>query len=134
MKKVNKRYIVFVVLLVVFLVLGFVAPASAEAATTKESELEVVRSAIRALPDVFSLTEADRPAVIAANELAQNWMAKHGESRLEICTLSGKLMAATELLGVGDATPPTGGTPLLPSVGLLSLLAGAAMILPRKLR
>lgn len=134
MKKVNKGYMVFAVLLVAFFVLGFVAPASAEAATTKESELEEVRAAIRALPDVFSLTEADRPAVIAANALAQNWMTKYGESRLEICTLSGKLMAAAAILGVGDALPATGGTPLLASVGLLSLLTGAAMILPRKRR
>lgn len=135
MKRPGNLYLMFAVILIVLLALGFFNPVAAQTMTERDRELEEVRAAIRVIPDVFSLTEADRPAVIQASILAENWMAKYGASRLEICALSGRLMAAMAVLGMGDGPlPPTGGFSLLGSIGLLSVLAGSAILIPRKRR
>lgn len=131
--KLKKICLFLVIVLTVLLVLGMVNPVAAQSLGEKERELEVVRAAIRALPDAFAITAADRPAVLEANRLATNWMNKYNESRLEICTLSGKLLAVMELVGgVGDALPPTGGSAAPLSAGILSLLGGLALLVPRK--
>jgi len=135
--KFKKIYLLVVIVLAVLFVLGIVTPVAAQELTEKERELEIVRSAIRALPDAFSVTEADRPAVMEANRLANNWLAKYDEKKLEICTLSGRLSVALSLLGVGDAQPAlpaTGGfSPIIPAVGLLSIFAGSIVfVIPRK--
>jgi hypothetical protein len=131
--KVKKICVLLVIVLTVLFILGIANPVAAQELTEKDRELEIVRAAIRALPDAFSVTDADRPAVLEANRLATAWLVKYNVSRLEICTLSGKLMAVMELVGgVGDALPPTGGSAAPLSAGLLSLFAGLALLVPRK--
>lgn len=131
--RLKKVCLLLVIVLTVLFILGIANPVAAQELSEKERELEIVRAAIRALPDAFSVTDADRPAVLEANRLATNWLNKYNESRLEICTLSGKLLAVMELVGgVGDALPETGGTAPPLSAGLLSLFAGLALLIPRK--
>ncbi len=138
MRKVRGIYLVIALALVALIVLGVMAPQPAEASTEKERELEEVRAAIRALPAVHLLTEEDRPAVLEAKRLAENWLSKYNGRLIDLCVLSGKLSESLERLGISDiqdapvALPPTGGSLFLAPLGLLALLAGVGILIPRK--
>ena len=105
--------------------------------TQQERDLEEMRQAIRALPGPTELTEADRPAVLEARRMAEAVMARYGLTKADLCGVTVVLDLALHALGLPPladevtALPPTGG--LLPvSAGLISLLAGAAFLIPRK--
>ena len=132
MINVRKLYLMMVIILAVFLVLAIVTPAAAQAASSKEAALEELRAAIRAIPDYWLITEADRPAIEKAQRLAERAMRDYGVTEYDICTLSAKLGAAVGKLGVKIALPSTGGFTAMVPIGLLSLLAGVAIIVPRK--
>lgn len=138
MIKFKRIYLLVVIILAALFVLGIAAPVAATEQTERERELEIVRAAIRALPETYNITEDDRAAVMEANRLAQNWMAKYDGKWIDLCVLSGKLSSAMESLGISDeqlALPATGGvTPIIPAAaGLLAIFAGGvALIIPRK--
>ena len=142
MIKIKRIYLPVVIILTALVVLGLATPVAAHEHTERERDLEIVQAAIRDLPEARSITEADRPAVMEANRLAQNWLATYNGHWLDICTLSGKLRTAVDILGVGDAQgdaqpalPATAGTlPIIPAAaGLLSIFAGGfALLIPRK--
>jgi len=129
---VKKLYLMLVIILAVFFLLAIVTPAAAQAASSKEAALEELRSAIRAIPEYDKITEADRPAIEKAQRLAEKAMADYGITEYDICVLSAKLGAAVGKIGVKIALPSTGGLTVIVPLGLLSLLAGVAIIAPRK--
>ena len=131
MINVKRLYLVLIFILAVFFVLAIVTPAAAQAASSKEAALEELRAAIRAIPEYANITEANRPAIVKAQTLKEKAMRDYGITEYDICTLSAKLGAAVGKLGVEIALPSTGGLTLVP-LGLLSLLAGVAIIVPRK--
>ena len=134
MKKLNRVCLVVIILLVAFFVVGVLNPQAAEALTDKEKAIEEVRAAIRALPDYDKLTAADRDAVLKARDLFNKAAAQYGVTEYDICVLSAKLAAAVSKVGAGAPLPlpPTGGLSMIIPLGLLSLLAGAAILMPRK--
>ncbi len=132
MINVKRLYLMLVFILAVFFVLAIVTPAAAQAASSKEAALEELRAAIRAIPEYALITEADRPAIVKAQTLAEKAMRDYGITEYDICVLSAKLGAAVGKLGVEIALPSTGGLTALVPFGLLSLLAGVAIIVPRK--
>lgn len=135
MIKIKKVYLVVVFILAVLFVLGFVTPVAAQEQSERERSLEGLRTELRALPEVYDATEADKPAILRANKLVADWMAKYGGTTTEICALAGKLEALNERLGVGGlALPATGGFSTIAAMGLLSIFSGAALLIPRKRR
>lgn len=121
------------IILTVFFVLAIVTPAVAQSASSKEAALEEIRAAIRAIPEYDSITEADRPAIEKAQRMAEKAMADYGITEYDICVLSAKLAAAVGKLGVKTAAlPSTGGLTAIVPLGLLSLLAGVAILVPLK--
>ncbi len=135
MIKTKKVYLVLVLVLAVFFVLGFVTPVAAQELSEREQSLEELRTMLRALPEVYDATEADRPAIQRANKSVADWMAKYNGTTTEICALAGKLEALNQRLGVlGVALPATGGFFPITAMGLLSIFAGAALLIPRKRR
>jgi LPXTG-motif cell wall-anchored protein len=64
--------------------------------------------------------------------MAEKAMADYGITEYDICVLSAHLGAAVGKLGVKVALPSTGGLTVIVPLGLLSLLAGVAIIVPRK--
>lgn len=141
MIKIKRISLLFVIVLAAFVMFGIAAPAAVEASTEREEEIEEVRAAIRALPRALDITEADRPAVIEAQRMANAVIAKYDMRTLELCTLSGKLNAALEKLGLerlgaGDAAPvalpETGGFPAMVPMGLLTVFAGTAFLISYK--
>ncbi len=132
MINVKRLYLMLVMILAVFFVLAIVTPAAAQAASAKEAALEELRAAIRAIPKYEFVTEADRPAVEKAQRMAEKAMADYGITEYDICVLSAHLAAAVSKLGVKIALPSTGGLTVIAPLGLLSLLAGVAIIVPRK--
>ena len=133
MIKTKKVYLVLVFVLAVFFVLGFVTPVAAQGLSEREQSLEELRTILRALPEVYEATEADRPAIQRANKLVADWIAKYNGTTTEICALAGKLEALNERLGV-LALPATGGFFPIAAMGLLSIFAGAVFLMPRKRR
>lgn len=134
MQKLNRIFLFLVIVIVAFLVVGVLNPPVAEASTSREKALEEIRAAIRALPDYDSLTEADRDAVLRAQRLFEQAVEKYGVTEYDVCTLSGTLAEAVSKVGrMPLATlPPTGGLSMTFPLGLLSLLAGAVILMPRK--
>ena len=134
MKKLNRVCLFLIIFLVVFFAVGALNPQAAEALTDREKAIEEVRAAIRALPDYDKLTSADRDAVLKARDLFNKAAAEYGVTEYDICVLSAKLAAALSKVGAGApvALPPTGGLSMFVPLGLLSLLAGAAILMPRK--
>ena len=133
MIKTKKVYLVLVFVLAVFFVLGFVTPVAAQELSERERSLEGLRTTLRALPEVYEATEADRPAIQRANKLLADWMAKYNGTTTEVCASAGKLEALNERLGV-LALPATGGFSPIAAMGLLSIFAGAVLLMPRKRR
>jgi len=127
------RQVLIGILVVVFM-LAVMAPGQAEASTAKERALEELREAIRALPDRDNVTAADHPAIKEAIRMRDRAMAEYGITEYEICVLSAKLGALEGKVDVDDVAPlpPTGGTPTLLLMGLLSIISGVGLLLPRK--
>lgn len=141
MIKVKRICLLLVVVLAVFFMFGIAVPSAVEASTEREEEIEKVRAAIRALPSPIDITEADRPAVLEAQRLANEVIAKYNMRAIELCTLSGKLNSALdklglERLGTADAAPvalpETGGFSSMVPMGLLSVFAGTALLISYK--
>lgn len=132
MKKLNQVCLLVMIVLVAFFTVGILNPQAAEALTAKEKAIEDVRAAIRALPDYENLTVADRDAVLKAQRLFEQAVAQYGVTEYDICVLSAKLGAAVAKVNAMAPVPlpPTGGLSLLVSLGLLSFLAGTAILLP----
>jgi hypothetical protein len=133
-KKLNRVCLFLIIVLVAFFAVGVLNPQAAEALTDKEKAIEEVRAAISALPDYDKLTAADRDAVLRARSLFDQAAAQYGVTEYDICVLSAKLAAALSKVGAGAPLPlpPTGGMSVIVPLGLLSLLAGTAILMPRK--
>jgi hypothetical protein len=133
-KKLNRVCLFVMIILMAFFAVVIMNPQAAEALTAKEKAIEDVRDAIRALPDYEYITAADRDAVLKAQRLFEQAVAKYGVTEYDICVLSAKLGAAVAKVNAMAPVPlpPTGGlSPLIP-LGLLSLMAGTAILLPRR--
>jgi predicted membrane-bound mannosyltransferase len=129
--KFKRIYLLLIVVLAVLFVMGIVTPVAAQESTARERTLEEIRAAIRAIPEYDKITEADRPAIEKAQRLVEKGMANYGITEYDICTLSAKLGAAISKVGL-RALPPTGGLFLVIPIGLLSVFAGAALLMTRK--
>lgn len=137
MSRSGKVCLFLVIFLAAFLFMVVLSPQAAEASTARERAMEEVREAIRALPPSSQLTGADRAQVEAVVRMAEAAMAQYGFTYYDICTITVELARAEYAVGMRGAMadvamPATGGMNLLIPVGLISILAGAAIIVPRK--
>ena len=143
MKKGNLVYYLLVGFVAFFLLFGFLGPAVVSAQSDRDDAIEEVRAAIRALPDVKDITEADRAQVEAVRDLAASVMAQYNLRALDLCVLSGKLNAALEGVGLERlesapvdrapaALPQTGGLHVLAPMGLLSIITGLGLLKLRR--
>ena len=135
MIKRGKFFQLFICILAAVFVFAMVAPGQAEASTEVERELEELREKIRALPDRDDVTAADHSAIEEAIIMRDRLMAEHEITEYDICVLSAKLGALEGKVDVDDVDeplPPTGGiaTPLV--VGLLSILGGIGLLIPKR--
>lgn len=124
-------------LAVAFFFVLAVLPGEVEASTARERAIQEVQDAIRALPEVEDLTEADRPAVEAVLRMAERAMAQYDVTYYDFCTLSVKLSRAESKVGLrgeGARLPTTGGMAAAIPLGLASLVAGAVLLWPGKRR
>ena len=133
----GKFFQLFICILAAVFVFAMVAPGQAEASTEAERELEELREKIRALPARDEVTEEDMPAIIEAVEMRNRLMAEYGITEYDICPLAARLAALEREVDVEEVDeveelPPTGGiaTPLV--VGLLSILGGIGLLIPKR--
>jgi hypothetical protein len=130
----SKVSLMLIVILVVALAIAlFPLSASAAGHTAEEAAIERVREAIRALPEADVISGEYREAVIAARRMMNEAIAQYGLTEYDFCVLSAKLGVIEARLGVTAPVelPPTGGSALIP-LGLAAMLAGAAILKPRK--
>jgi len=134
MIKRGRVFQLFICILTAVFVLAMVAPGQAEAATEKEREIEELREKIDALPDRAAVTADDKPAIEDAIRMRDRLMAEYGITEYDICPKAAKLAALEGKVDVDDveALPPTGGVATPVAIGLISILAGAGLLIPAK--
>ena len=134
MQKFNRICLFVIIVMVALLAVGALNPQALEASTNREKALEEIRAAIRALPHYDDLTAADRDAVLRAQALFEQAVEKYGVTEYDVCILSAVLGKAVSKVGREPfaTLPPTGGLSIMFPLGLLSLFAGAVILMPRK--
>jgi len=132
MIKRGRVFQMFICMLAAFFIFAMVAPGQAEAATEKEREIEELREKIDALPDRRDdVTEEDKPAIKEAVEMRDRLMAEYGITEYDICPRAARLAKLEREVDV-EELPPTGGVATPVVIGLISILAGAGLLIPAK--